>query len=123
MKLSDIGPGLLLAATGIGVGDMVSSTIAGAEYGLTLVWALAAGVVWLATAPLRHALSRWQERRADTFALRLTGRPDAFQAAVKRLAAAHLAEENPSLLTRVLFHRHPSAAERLEAAAAFQRRT
>ena len=44
MKLSDIGPGLLLAATGIGVGDMVSSTIAGAEYGLTLVWALVAGV-------------------------------------------------------------------------------
>ena len=84
--------------------------------------ALAAGVVWIASAPLRHALSRWQERRADTFALRLPGRPDAVQAAVKRLAAAHLAEENPSLLTRVLFHRHPSAAERLEAAAAFQRR-
>ena len=45
MKLSDFGPGLLLAATGIGVGDMVSSTIAGAEYGLTLVWALVAGVI------------------------------------------------------------------------------
>ena len=42
---SSLGPGLLLAATGIGVGDMVSTTIAGAEYGLTLVWALAAGVV------------------------------------------------------------------------------
>ena len=58
MKLSDIGPGLLLAATGIGVGDMVSSTIAGAEYGLTLVWALAAGVV------LKYAITegaaRWQ---------------------------------------------------------------
>src|SRR6185436_7317216 len=40
VKFSDFGPGLLLAATGIGVGDMVSSTIAGAEYGLTLVWAL-----------------------------------------------------------------------------------
>jgi STE24 endopeptidase len=84
--------------------------------------ALAAGVVWIASAPIRHALSRWQERRADTFALRLTGRPDAFQAAVKRLAATHLAEERPSRLTRWLFHRHPSAAERLAAAAAFQRR-
>jgi Mn2+/Fe2+ NRAMP family transporter len=45
VKLSDFGPGLLLAATGIGVGDMVSSTIAGAEYGLTLVWALVVGVI------------------------------------------------------------------------------
>ena len=58
MKLSDLGPGLLLAATGIGVGDMVSSTIAGASYGLTLLWALAAGVV------LKYAITegaaRWQ---------------------------------------------------------------
>lgn len=84
--------------------------------------ALAAGLVWIASAPLRHALSRWQERRADTFALKLTGRPDAFQAAVRRLAATHLAEERPSRLTRWLFHRHPSAAERLAAAAAFERR-
>jgi len=49
---------LLLAATGIGVGDMVSSTIAGASYGLTLLWALAAGVV------LKYAITegaaRWQ---------------------------------------------------------------
>jgi Mn2+/Fe2+ NRAMP family transporter len=58
LKLSDLGPGLLLAATGIGVGDMVSSTIAGASYGLTLLWALAAGVV------LKYAITegaaRWQ---------------------------------------------------------------
>jgi STE24 endopeptidase len=83
--------------------------------------ALTAGAVWIASAPLRHALSRWQERRADTFALNLTGRPDAFQAAVRRLAATHLAEERPSRLTRWMFHRHPSAAERLAAAAAFER--
>jgi Mn2+/Fe2+ NRAMP family transporter len=44
-RLSDLGPGLLLAATGIGVGDMVSTTVAGANYGLTLVWAVIAGVV------------------------------------------------------------------------------
>jgi hypothetical protein len=30
-RLADLGPGLLLAAAGIGVGDMVSSIIAGAE--------------------------------------------------------------------------------------------
>lgn len=57
-KLSELGPGLLLAATGIGVGDMVSSIIAGAEYGLTLVWALAAGV--LVKFAITEGAARWQ---------------------------------------------------------------
>jgi Mn2+/Fe2+ NRAMP family transporter len=54
----ELGPGLLLAATGIGVGDMVSSTIAGAEHGLTLLWALAAGVV--IKFAITEGLARWQ---------------------------------------------------------------
>jgi Mn2+/Fe2+ NRAMP family transporter len=58
LKFSNLGPGLLLAATGIGVGDMVSSTIAGAEYGLTLLWALAAGVV--VKFAITEGAARWQ---------------------------------------------------------------
>jgi len=58
VKLSDFGPGLLLAATGIGVGDMVSSTIAGAEYGLTLVWALVGGVI--IKFAITEGAARWQ---------------------------------------------------------------
>jgi Mn2+/Fe2+ NRAMP family transporter len=58
VKLSNFGPGLLLAATGIGVGDMVSSTIAGAEYGLTLVWALVVGVV--IKFAITEGAARWQ---------------------------------------------------------------
>jgi Mn2+/Fe2+ NRAMP family transporter len=57
-SLSSIGPGLLLAATGVGVGDMVSSTIAGAEYGLTLVWAVAVGVI--VKFAITEGLARWQ---------------------------------------------------------------
>jgi Mn2+/Fe2+ NRAMP family transporter len=57
-KPADLGPGLLLAATGIGVGDMVSSIIAGAEYGLTLVWALAVGVLVKYT--ITEGAARWQ---------------------------------------------------------------
>lgn len=56
--LNDFGPGLLLAATGIGVGDMVSATVVGAKYGLTLVWALAAGV--LLKFIIAEGLARWQ---------------------------------------------------------------
>ena len=84
--------------------------------------ALTTSVVWLASAPLRHAVSRSQERRADAFALSLTGGIAPFQAAIRRLAERHLAEERPSRFTRWFYHRHPSVAERLEAAEAFQRR-
>lgn len=64
IKVSDLGPGLLLAATGIGVGDMVSSTIAGASYGLTLVWALAAGVI--VKLAITEGGARWQLATGST---------------------------------------------------------
>ena len=75
--------------------------------------ALVAGVVWLAGTPLRLAHSRQQERRADRFALALTGGADAFSAAIRRLGAQHLAEERPSTVTQWFYHRHPSVTERL----------
>jgi STE24 endopeptidase len=84
--------------------------------------ALVAGAVWLVTAPVRHALSRRQERQADVFALQLTKRADAFQTAIRRLTAQHLAEERPSRLTRWFFHRHPTPQERLQLAETFSRR-
>src|SRR5688572_3958493 len=56
--MSDLGPGLLLAATGVGVGDMVSSTISGAEYGLVLVWALVLGVA--VKFAITEGAARWQ---------------------------------------------------------------
>lgn len=96
-------------------------TSAGELAALPLI-ALIVGSVWLLSAPIRHAVSRWQERRADAFALGLTGRADAFQAAIRRLAARHLAEERPSRLTRWWFHRHPSVGERLRLAETRQRR-
>jgi len=93
----------------------------GAPAGLEMLplVALLAGAVWVLATPVRHALSRWQERRADRFALELTGGAEAFQAAIRRLAAGHLAEERPSRLTRWLYHRHPPADERLRAAESF----
>lgn len=40
-----IGPGLLVAATGIGAGDLVATLVAGSRFGYTLLWAAVAGVV------------------------------------------------------------------------------
>jgi len=83
--------------------------------------ALGAGAVFLAATPLRHAMSRRQERNADAFALRLTGGVEEFRTAIRRLAARHLAEERPSRWTRWFFHRHPSVSERLAFAESFSR--
>ena len=78
-------------------------------------------LVWVAATPLRHAQSRRHERRADVFALAMTGGADAFRRAIRRLSAQHLVEERPSRLTRWLYHRHPSVAERLALADAYSR--
>lgn len=53
-----IGPGLLVAAAGLGAGDIVSATMAGAAHGVSLLWvvALAAGL----KAVLNEGIARWQ---------------------------------------------------------------
>ena len=79
--------------------------------------ALAAAAIWCLLRPLRLAQSRAHERRADRFALALTGNSEAFARALRRLGDAHLAEERPSRLTRWFFHRHPTLEERLAASA------
>jgi STE24 endopeptidase len=78
-------------------------------------------LVWVAATPLRHAQSRKHERRADVFALAMTGGADAFRRAIRRLSAQHLVEERPSRLTRWFYHRHPTVAERLALADAYSR--
>ncbi len=40
-----IGPGLVVAATGVGAGDMVSTLSAGSTYGYQLLWAVIVGVI------------------------------------------------------------------------------
>ncbi|MDN5693135.1 MAG: Nramp family divalent metal transporter, partial [Micrococcaceae bacterium] len=40
-----IGPGLVVAATGVGAADMVATLTAGSRYGYTLLWAVVAGTI------------------------------------------------------------------------------
>ena len=80
---------------------------------------LVAGVFSFAMLPVGNAMSRAQERRADRFALRLTGNPAAFVAAMRRLSQQNLAEERPSRLARWLFYSHPPMPERIAAAQAW----
>lgn len=76
---------------------------------------LAAGALSLALAPIARGLSRAHERRADAYALKLTGAPDAFISAMKRLGAQNMAEESPSRIAQ-LFHSHPPLVERINSA-------
>jgi STE24 endopeptidase len=66
--------------------------------------------------PVALAVSRRHERRADRFALDLTGKPAAFVSAMKRLGAQNLAEDQPSRLVQWLFYSHPPLAERIDTA-------
>jgi Mn2+/Fe2+ NRAMP family transporter len=55
---SAIAPGILLAATGVGAGDLLSAGLAGSQVGLPLLWAAlaGAGLKWI----LSEGLARWQ---------------------------------------------------------------
>lgn len=82
---------------------------------LPLVLLVVAGVSLL-TLPAMNAYSRWRERRADRFALKLTEKPAAFISAMRKLAAQNLAETKPNATIEFLFHSHPSIAKRIAAA-------
>lgn len=62
MKLKEIykktGPGLIVAATGLGGGDIVAASAAGANYGITLLWAVVIGS--LLKFVLNEGIGRWQ---------------------------------------------------------------
>ncbi|HVG69840.1 MAG TPA: M48 family metallopeptidase [Vicinamibacterales bacterium] len=81
---------------------------------------LTMGMVSLVLMPLRNALSRSHERRADRYALKMTRNLEAFVTAMKRLSAQNLAEEEPSKLVETLFHSHPSISARISAARSFK---
>ncbi|MFD7296003.1 Nramp family divalent metal transporter [Streptomyces sp. NPDC059897] len=52
-----IGPGIVVAATGVGAGDLVATLIAGSNFGYTLLWAAVLGC--LVKISLAEAAGRW----------------------------------------------------------------
>ncbi|UYV12563.1 MAG: Nramp family divalent metal transporter [Phycisphaera sp.] len=53
-----VGPGVLVAATGVGAGDLATAAFAGSQLGLTVLWAVVVGA--LAKFVLNEQLARWQ---------------------------------------------------------------
>src|SRR5829696_5595850 len=56
-RLRIVGPGLIMAATGVGAGDMVSSLNAGTVYGTIFLWAILVGA--LIKFYLTEGIGRW----------------------------------------------------------------
>lgn len=63
-RLRVLGPGLLLAAAGIGAGDVVVASVTGIKFGTTLLWAVAFTVALKFV--LTEALARWQLATGET---------------------------------------------------------
>lgn len=56
-RWSIIGPGLVVAATGVGAGDLVATLVAGAQYGYALLWAAIVGTI--VKVALAEGVGRW----------------------------------------------------------------
>jgi STE24 endopeptidase len=81
--------------------------------------ALAAALVALPLGFSSNRLSRAIERRADEFALRLAGAPDAFVSFERAIALQNVADVEPPRWVSALLATHPPTAERIGAAVAF----
>lgn len=98
-----------------GLGPVLGLSGAADAAGLPAL-ALCAGGVTMAALPAANLLSRRHERRADRFALDVTGNHEAFVSGLRRMGTEHLAEERPSRLVKWCFYSHPPVAERVAAA-------
>jgi Mn2+/Fe2+ NRAMP family transporter len=63
-RARSLGPGLIMAAAGIGAGDVVVASVTGLKFGTTLLWAIAMTAVLKFI--LTEALARWQLATGET---------------------------------------------------------
>jgi STE24 endopeptidase len=85
-----------------------------ADIALFPVLYLAIDGLMFAMSPGIMAISRWQERRADEFALRWATKPEALASAFRRLADQGLGDDDPPRAAVLLMMSHPPIKERVE---------
>src|SRR6187401_331635 len=59
-----IGPGMIVAATGVGAGDLATGAFTGSKLGLAILWAVVLGAVLKFT--VNEGLARWQLATGQT---------------------------------------------------------
>lgn len=64
LRLAAIAPGILIAATGVGAGDLMTATLGGSVVGVGIVWAAVVGAAlkWF----LNEGIARWQMATGTT---------------------------------------------------------
>ena len=77
------------------------------------IFGLSLGAFGLLTMPLSNGFSRWRERLADDFALRLTGKGAIYASALTRLGNQNLAEVDPDPWVEFLLYSHPALEKRI----------
>lgn len=63
-RLRMVGPGIVIAVTGVGAGDMISSLVAGTNFGTVLIWAIVIGAVLKFA--LTEGIGRWYMASGET---------------------------------------------------------
>ena len=74
--LAAIGPGILVAATGVGAGDLATAALTGTRLGIAILWAVVVGAA--VKFVLNEGLTRWQLATGETLlegAMTRLGRP------------------------------------------------
>ncbi len=105
--------GLYLASLGLNWAIDVFGFTSPADVAALPALGLIIGVYDLLTMPLNNALSRWRENMADDYALRSTGKSEAFASAFTRLANQNLGDVDPEKWVVFMFYSHPPLGERI----------
>ncbi len=110
--------GLYLASLALKWGATFFGFDGPADIAALPVFMLVVGAYGLLTMPLTNAFSRWRERRADAYALEITGNGPAFASAMTRLANQNLADADPEPWVEWLLYSHPALGKRIAMAQA-----
>jgi STE24 endopeptidase len=105
--------GLYLASLVLEWGMMVFGFESISDVAAMPLLALVIGVYGLVTMPLGNAYSRQRERRADEYALKVTGKGAAYASALTRLANQNLADADPEPWIEILLYSHPALNKRI----------
>lgn len=111
--------GLYLASIGLNWGVAAFGFESPADIAALPLFALVLGLYGMVTMPLGNAFSRWRERRADAYALEVTGKGEAYASALTRLANQNLAETEPEEWVEVLLYSHPALSKRIATARSY----
>ena len=63
--------------------------------------------------PFSNLISRYEETRADQYAINMTGNPDAAITSFQELTRSGLSQVNPPLLVKIFRYSHPTMLERI----------